>query len=97
MGLEPLFVLSVLLDEAAQFVGIVDRSWSLDASNGVVVQEAEFEGQSGDHHLDVLDPKSLVLSQVVFDDEVVGRRGQSLGGLLGNQVKLVVIVADVFP
>ncbi len=97
MGLEPLFVLGVLLDKAAQFVGIVNRSWSLDTSDGVVVQEAEFEGQSGDHHLHVLDPKSFVLSQVVFNNEVVGRRGQSLGSLLGNQVKLVVIVADVFP
>ncbi len=43
MGLESVFVLGVLLDKAAQFVGIVNGSWSLDSSNGVVIQKAEFE------------------------------------------------------
>lgn len=89
-------VVGIFLDETGQFVGVMDWSWGLDASNGVVVEEAEFEGEICDHHFDLLDWNSFVSGQVVFNDEVVGGGSQSLGGLLGNEVKLVVIVADVF-
>jgi hypothetical protein len=97
MGLESVFILCVLLDKTAKFVGIVDRSWSLDSSNGVVIQKAEFEGQSGNHHFNILDLEALVLGQIVFYDEVVRWRCESFGGLLRNEVKLVVFVANVFP
>lgn len=56
MGFEPLLVFCVLFDETAELVSVMDRSWSFDTSYGVVIQETEFESQSGNHHLNVLNP-----------------------------------------
>lgn len=73
MRIKLVLVFGVLFDEASQLVGIMNGSWGLDSSNSIVVEETEFESQSGDHHLDLLDWYPFILSQIILNYEVVRR------------------------
>jgi hypothetical protein len=44
----------VLANKACHFVGIVDRSWSLNTTNSVVVEKTELESQLGNKILYLL-------------------------------------------
>jgi hypothetical protein len=96
MRFKSVLVLCILFNEAGQFVGIMNWGGGFYSSDGVVIEETKFEGKGCYHHLDILDWDSFVLGQIILNDEVVGRRSKTFCCLLGNEIKLIIIVANVF-
>jgi hypothetical protein len=89
-------IIGVLLDKTTKFICIVNRSWGLNTSNGIIIQETKFEGKIGNHHFYILNTKTFVLSEIILNNEIVRRSSKTFGRLLRNQIKLIIIITNVF-
>ena len=71
-------IIGVLFDKTTKSICIVNRSWGLDTPYCIIIQETQFEGKIGNHHLHILNSKSFVLSKIILNNEIVRRSSKTL-------------------
>lgn len=60
----------ILINKAGHFVGIVNRSWSLNTTYSIVVQETKLESQLGNQILYLLKRNAFFLTEIIFHDKI---------------------------